>query len=567
MPEETIVANQGTADLKETLEAHAKDVLAKVQEAQATLRSELGQDIASLKETEERVKAFIEASENGDSAGELDARVRRIGQVVATVEEDVRKMRDVRAEATMSGSADLPRLQASGNRYNGLPLTELANVKTRMLLTEASESQRHMDNINSAVASTQIDRAMVEAYFGALETRMAPYGGLDEASEAARDIALGRMRATDSIVENERPASNMLYDGIDAALTTATGSGGPLVPTILATQFWNQMNARGENFTAALPQVAMTGGTLQLPHFNTNAYNIMRAQAETGDRANPDITTATLSITARDLEWRQHIVQNLLDDSPVGIEAELRREAPIIAGRTLDEALLLGDVITPRANNVNGVTYTAPASGADQPAYNWGSNGFFRYALADANGVINANEQLSATNTEDHLDDLRNLLGWGAQDPTNAFYICGIRVRQQIRRFATTYKTLDNVGAIASALTGDVNLPGNMRIYTPRVYPSGSLATGLRDSQTEANNNTDTILAVTRDLCRLAIRRLPRLVIYPVANLAAEGIYPGVRMRMGLGVKGRNPVNGQVVENVLLPDERSVCMIRNITRA
>ena len=542
-----------------------QDILTVLAEHREKLEADLGQRFMPMEDFEDRVKAAVEAATNGSTTAEIHEKVLKISEAA---EQYANQITDIRAEVAdmrMRNSNDLPRIQKQGNKFNGLAFDKAIEAKFRLMLEGGPAMQRNLDEVNAAINEGGADRDAVERHFDLIEKKSAH--GLDLAMKEARDIALGR--STGQIVSDGRAKDNHIYDGINASLSTAADSGGPVIATIWDTTLWSVMNALGDRFIPEIPQVSVSGAKTQLPMWGADVWDITRAQAELGNRQDAAISMETLELTVRDLEFRTFISQNLLDDSAPAVDSEFRNVAPDIFARGLDMAVLLGDRNTNAAQNANTMAYQAPSQGNPRiPAF-WGSLGLFAYALAEADAQIDLGGAFTTNNCETQMEALRELLGWGAKDTMDALYICGLTERFAIRRFAETYRTLDNVGAMATALTGDLRRLGGMQIFTPRAFPDGVAADGRFDAATPANNSHGVVLAVARNQVRFGVRRMPRVMVYPNAQLGADGIYPGIRGRFVFGMKDRNPDTGALVaeaDRSNLSNERGVSMLRGIVR-
>ena len=514
---------------------------------------------------EGRVRQLIESAQSGAGFADMKAQLSKIESAWDMMCNEFNALKSQATRRDLRESDDLPRLTAASNpAFGNLLVDDIPSHMMAAMIRKPGEegSAYAVDAINAAVNEGGIDRNMIERYGDFLERK----GLSNRVTKAAVNIGLGRMPG--NLVEDGHNAAgavnNELLHGVNASLTSASGSGGAIIPTLWGMSLWTQMNAVAENFVPEFMQVPMTGARLELPMLTDAVWDIAKAQAEAVNVENADWGTATLQLAARNLELRTFISQDVIDDAAIAIDAEFQNTITPVMTRGMLRAILRADTNASATNNVNPVAYTAPTAGNARSPEDIGFNGFFAYAVNEPAAQLNVNEALSSTNTEDHMEDLRRLLGWGGQEPTNAIYICGLRERQDIRKFAETYKTLDNVGAIATALTGDIRRLGGMRIYTPRVFPDGFLATGRIGT---SGNDFGAILAVARDLIRIGIRRLPQMMVYPTANLSARGIYPGAHMRFAVGVKGRNPENRSVIPNILLSNERALALMRNIHRS
>ena len=545
-----------------TLPNGGQDILSMLAEHRQKLEADLGGRFVPLTDFEDRVKAAIASAQNGETAAEITAKVQRVGEAYDQLSAAIPELRNQMAELAMRQSDDMPRLHKAGSPWNGLAIDEIQAQKIKLLGVRGPERDRLMKELDDTINASNIDKGTVEAYFGLLEKRLP--NGLDCTMETARDLALGRM--TGRIVSGGTEASNWLYTGINASLTTEATSGGATIPSIWDTSLWVQMNAVGDNFVPQIEQVPMTSETLRLLMWGDEVWDTPQAQAELGNRNDPAITAHSLIMTARDLEARVFISQNILDDSAAAIEMEFRNTMPVAMMRGMHKAIILGDDNDNAGQNVNGVAQAAPSPGNPRIPEFLGWKGLFAYSLAEAASQRNLNGAFTSDNVDEQMDLLRNQLGWGGKDNSNVFYLTTLTERQAFRRYSDTFRTLDNVGAMASALTGDVNRMYGVEIYTPRVFPAGMLPAG-RLSTNQAQNTTGAILAVAKDHIRIGMRRMPSVIVYPTANLSPEGIYPGIKMRFGFGMKGRNPENGQIIPDILLKNERGVAMLRNITRA
>lgn len=520
---------------------------------------------AAIAPMTERAKAVDEAlAAHGKQSEEFKTKLSEAGDAYDVLLEQVKAIEARINTEKAANSDDMPRARVAGNRYSDLTYEALETNMVELLVNQKFPMrQARIDEWNEAVNGSKFDRDDVERHFDLLDKRLASVGGLDPILKTARDIALGR-KAGDLTWP---AAGNMIYNGLDAALTSATDSGGAIIPTEWSAERWAEQRLMGENFLNAFQERVITGGPEKIPSFGSDAWGQMRAEAETGDRRDAAFTFHTTEATAHTLEARTLVVQDFIDDAVLDPEAVLREEFPRIFLDGMQQSIIRADKQTAAAQNVNLAAYVAPTPGSPQLPENIGFQGLIRYCLNDAAAATkDLNGAFSSGNAEDEMDNLRNLLDWGGFQPEDAIYIMGIKERQAIRRYATTYLTLQNVGAaLATAIQGDLRRVAGMEIYTPRAMP-GAFNDDGRIDPTEANNTKGAILIVNRYMATIVMRRMPAVQVYPAANMSPEGLYPGIKGRYGFIIPGYDPADATRRTNILRGDTRGVAMLYNITR-
>ena len=531
------------------------------------MQNEFGQKFTILDQMTEKVGALDEVvKQQGVDNAEFKAREADAAKTWAMVQDTLPQMQNEIRSIKARNSDDTPRTRVAGNRYSGMRLESVQAAKTRILLSSEQNKAARLQELNAAVNESKFDQNDVERLFDVLDKQLAGVGGKGPILERLEAQAMGR-EPGNMVSDPDNPNVNMLHSGIDAALTTASGSGAAIIPTAWSAVLWAEMNLMGENFFPALAQRTITTATENIPSFGADAWGQMRVEAQTGNRRDATFSFHNTSVTAYPLEVRTFVSQDVLDDANVDVEQVLRTEFPELWLDGAQEAVITADINGTPAQNVNLAARTAPAPNAPVMPEDIGFNGLQSYALADSDAQSALGGAFTDANTEDQLDDLRNLLDWGAAAPEQAFFLMALKERQAIRRHATTYLTLQNVGqALATAINGDLRRVGGMEIYTPRSFPLAWTDAGRIDRATPANNDKGNILAVSRSMATLVMRAMPQFQVYQAANMSAPGIYPGIRGRFGFVLMGYDPGNRGRRTNILRGDARGVAILHNITR-
>ena len=529
-----------------------RDLAQGVEQLRANLGN-MGLTEAQQKEVAERIDLAL----GSRNLGELAARVDNIVTNVDAMQKEVETLRQEKATTTFRESDGRVRLRAVDNPMSDLPVYEAA-VQAMIHRAQSADGgtiHRNFNLLQDAVRDGEpVTRDSIEAHFDAIEKRV---GSLNPLLRHMRDKELGRIEGPGL----ENPDG---FNNASRALTTAAGSAGDAIATIVDSEFLSDVYMTQESLAPWLMTIPMMSKTQDEPILGDSIFNDVVRQDETSARSQGDANVRKITLEAGDLEGLEFISANSLQDSVPDIQGRVTMRLPEVWAEAQDDAVLNADTETTAAQNVNGTAFSG-VHGATPKSIGW--NGI--RSMLDANASLqiqagadnNSAGALDAANALNAMGRLREVLGRAGL--SNFVYVTAMRERFALIHNPTAYRNAAMVGGGSSPLlTGDVPPVWGGPVLSPEAYPLGFQASGRVGSSA---NNLGAIAIVNRQLTMLGVRLPPFIYTRTPASDDPSGIWIGVRGRIGFGAYGYDQ-DGNKIAGAIRDGREPLGLLRNISR-
>lgn len=247
-----------------------------------------------------------------------------------------------------------------------------------------------------------------------------------------------------SLQAGGKPMSAELRKAMDS---TTDGSGDDFVPTLMASDIWEQVYLQSKIVQALGPLMNMPSNPYHIPIWSTYTWYVGAENTAT-TASNP--TTSQSIMTATELLAEVNWSYTLDEDSIVPMLPNLRAELVRSAGEKMDAFVLNAD--STDANNIN------EHDNADGDATDYwrtaGQDGIRHYFLVDDTGqAVNAGgDALTDTDVVGALSKM----GKYAVNPSDVLMICDASTYLKGLLNLDTVITVDKFGAGATVLTGQI---------------------------------------------------------------------------------------------------------------
>ena len=476
------------------------------------------------------VNARIDAANGASGAAEERERLDELTRSVQRIDDEVQARRVGAANRGFVESDTRARITAPNSPYSGMPLEDaewqrhfLRGLETHGQQQVGWVSERAAE-LERAVAETAVNGDTLEAHFDAIDKRLreARRGGvgnrsfgLDGALRHMRDMALGREPGQMEFARRE--------------FTTTTPDQGPqFLPTLLGTSFWPDI-LMVSDLINALPSMAMTTKTQEIPHFGANLFTTVRRSAgELADQPTTTVNTYKKTLVAQDLNGYHQMSNNVIADSAPPIMSGFMDGFAEAAAIAIETALISADTNGTAAQNLNNVAYRSAYQAAQNDPVNIGWDGL--RARVDSGkrffaGGTGTGDPISQAN----IARLRRELGFAGVSPSMFRYLM-----TAAEYFDTLtleeFARYDQFGALNALATGTLNALSGTPVIVSEGYPLGLNATG----QNVSGGTLGGVLAFQPAYFMVGVRQMPRFTIMPTTGAkVGMGIDIGVHIRLG----------------------------------